>query len=721
LGTGATSASVRSSLDGFASDISMIAVNAGGYQELTFDLSTMPFVSGNITFRIYFWGASAGLTDWDDLVSSAFGGSGLSLYSYSLATASDNCGIASVNYTNYSSNYQYPVGTTTVTATATDLSGNASSCSFSVIVTDNEAPVISCAPGVTINTDPDQCYGTTTLTAPTVSDNCSVFSKGSELVTNGDFSAGSTGWGDCGNLVEAYCTELCYGGSNGSNEVAEIDHEPVTLCQNISGFIVGRTYTLSFLASRRDVAPATVGAIVTIDGGALNVTVNRSNPTFSLTPENFTFVATQATHQLAFVPTSGWGGTLGFIVDDISITQSPGTITNNAPTTYPVGNTTVTWTATDYAGNTSTCTQVVSVNAPAISCTAGSPIVGNCSTNILCNGGTGSAYVNVTGSCSPFTYLWSNGATTNPVSGLAAGNYNVTVTDANGITTTCAVTLSQPAPLTATATTSNPLIFYGYTADNTAPISGTSGGGCGTRTNSWLMSRGLLCNVVNGSGDESLTLGWNVACACTTANCSTPAGTYSGNSFSATLTADANFTLVVTDGNGCTATSTVHIDAIDARCFAGNSGNQKVQICHHTGSQTNPYVTLCVDQNAVAELISHGDCIGSCSSYSDPMHCTGYRKEATEENALSAEAFNVYPNPFNNKATVAFSVPADGNAVVKVFDALGKQVAVLFDGIAKSGTEYKVEFNGSDYSPGMYFYSIISNEMNLTKRMQLIK
>ena len=78
------------------------------------------------------------------------------------------------------------------------------------------------------------------------------------------------------------------------------------------------------------------------------------------------------------------------------------------------------------------------------------------STNVSCNSGTnGTIDLTVTGGTTPYTYLWNGGATTQDRTGLSAGNYSVTVTDANGYTTTASVTITQPAVLAASATSTN--------------------------------------------------------------------------------------------------------------------------------------------------------------------------------------------------------------------------------------------------------------------------
>jgi hypothetical protein len=78
-GSGATLASLRSSLDGFATDIDTLHVNPSGAQSLIFNLSSLPLSSGAVTFRIYFYDAPINRSDWDDLLSTASGGNGLQL------------------------------------------------------------------------------------------------------------------------------------------------------------------------------------------------------------------------------------------------------------------------------------------------------------------------------------------------------------------------------------------------------------------------------------------------------------------------------------------------------------------------------------------------------------------------------------------------------------------------------------------------------------------
>lgn len=95
---------------------------------------------------------------------------------------------------------------------------------------------------------------------------------------------------------------------------------------------------------------------------------------------------------------------------------------------------------------------------------------------------------------------------------------------------------------------------------------------------------------------------------------------------------------------------------------------------------------------------------------------------ATEESSVP-ESFQLnqnYPNPFNPTTVISFSIPEAGNVQLKVFNALGQEVATLVDGY-KAVSEYKVNFDASNLSSGVYFYTLKVNDQAQTKKMLLLK
>ncbi|MEZ5068592.1 MAG: SprB repeat-containing protein [Bacteroidia bacterium] len=97
-------------------------------------------------------------------------------------------------------------------------------------------------------------------------------------------------------------------------------------------------------------------------------------------------------------------------------------------------------TITDANGCTLEATGVVSQPANALSATISS------TQNVFCYGGN-NAFINlnVTGGTAPYSFNWSNGATTQNLSNLAAGAYSVTITDANSCIYTISKTITQPS------------------------------------------------------------------------------------------------------------------------------------------------------------------------------------------------------------------------------------------------------------------------------------
>ncbi|HIO72688.1 MAG TPA: PKD domain-containing protein [Flavobacteriales bacterium] len=155
------------------------------------------------------------------------------------------------------------------------------------------------------------------------------------------------------------------------------------------------------------------------------------------------------------------------------------------------------------------------------------------SSDISCNGANdGTATVSVVNGTLPYTYTWSNAASTSSISGLSGGVYTVTVTDAVGCTYVNSVTIVNPAAM-ATVTTPNSSGCAGSCSGNatTAPSGGTG----------------------------AYSYGWNDPAFQSSA---TAAGLCAGN-----------YGVTITDANGCTTTSSVTITESSPTTLAMSSGN----------------------------------------------------------------------------------------------------------------------------------------------------
>jgi hypothetical protein len=79
-----------------------------------------------------------------------------------------------------------------------------------------------------------------------------------------------------------------------------------------------------------------------------------------------------------------------------------------------------------------------------------------------------------------------------------------------------------------------------------------------------------------------------------------------------------------------------------------------------------------------------------------------------------------YPNPFNPTTRISYSVPQSGYISLKVYNVLGKEVAVLFEGMRKAGS-YVATFNGTGLASGVYFYRLQTNNYTDVKKLVLMK
>lgn len=104
-------------------------------------------------------------------------------------------------------------------------------------------------------------------------------------------------------------------------------------------------------------------------------------------------------------------------------------------------------------------------------------------TNVLCNGtSTGAVYITAYGGTPGYTYSWSNGATTEDIIGVAAGIYNLTVTDINGCSGQNGATITSPLALSLNIAQFNNLLCSG---DSTGAIDVTANGGVPPYSYAW--------------------------------------------------------------------------------------------------------------------------------------------------------------------------------------------------------------------------------------------
>ena len=177
-----------------------------------------------------------------------------------------------------------------------------------------------------------------------------------------------------------------------------------------------------------------------------------------------------------------------------------------------------TYTCTIHDKNNCSVTQTVTITAPAV-LTAGI----SSQTNVSCNGGvSGSALVSPAGGTANYTYAWTpSGGTAASAAGLAAGTYTCSITDAKNCTTSQIVTITQPAVLALTPTSTQT--------------------GCGTSVGT------AKVNVAGGT--SAYTYSWSPA----------PGG--GQNTANATGLAAGSYTVHVTDAKGCTQNSVYSITA----------------------------------------------------------------------------------------------------------------------------------------------------------------
>ncbi len=376
-------------------------------------------------------------------------------------TATDNCLGANVSQiAGLTSGSSFPIGTTTNIFVATDSSGNSDTCSFTITVTDNQDPVVSCPSNINVNADSGVCGATVSFALPNASDNCpgvvlnqilglpsgSIFPVG--VTTNTFVAIDSAGNSDTcsftvsvvdtssisitcpANILAFTSSSSCQTTVNYSTPVVSVSCGLVSVNQ-ISGITSGSMFPLG-ITTNIFVASDTSG---NTDTCSFTVTVSDTVSPNILCPPNLTVntdsgACSAVVNYVSPIATDSCG--------IASISQISGLASGAL---FPGGITTNTFVAVDSSGNTDTCsftiTVVDSIN-PVISCPMNITLPaapGQCDTAYIYS-------VTATDNCI--------GAGITQIAGIASGSpfpIGVTTntfvaTDSSGNTDTCSFTVT---------------------------------------------------------------------------------------------------------------------------------------------------------------------------------------------------------------------------------------------------------------------------------------
>lgn len=398
-------------------------------------------------------------------------------------------------------------------------------------------------------------------------------------------------------------------------------------------------------------------------------------------------------------------------------TVYPNTAGNASGAVFNSGITTVTYRATDGSGNSVTCSFTITVRdggVPTIVCPSGvtTNIAGptQCSNQI--SGINGTASDNCPGVAKTF---WAAGATPIPMtSGDATGRtFNAGVTtvtymaqDASGQSATCS--------------------FNVRVIDNQPPVAL-----CKANKTVNLKANGSVSLPVNQVNNGSYDNCGNIVSLVTNVP---------GNgSFGCSNTGNNTVKLTVTDDAGLTGTCTMRVTVRDnaapvakcanrtytllscgsgcgTRAVPGNSvNNNSTDNCSISLYTTTPNTFSCANLNTINTVrLTVTDPSGNTSTctavitITDPNnYCPGAPSGPVTANDQEAEApaktsLGAFPNPFNDFATIQFSVEESQKAVLKIFSIAGTEVATLFDSQAEAGGLYSLEFRPEGFSNGIY-------------------
>ena len=173
------------------------------------------------------------------------------------------------------------------------------------------------------------------------------------------------------------------------------------------------------------------------------------------------------------------------------------------------------------------------------------------------------------------------------------------------------------------------------------------------------------------------------------------------------------------NGDSITSSNVITVNTPDDRRMVICSGSKDLKI--------NPGDTQTV---IIAQLITRGSnnlnavtMLKEQSNFAQNLYNSGFVIGVEPISSTTPSSFRLYqnyPNPFNPNTKIKMEIAKLGDVKLIVYDILGREVDKLVNEKLKPGT-YEVEFDGSYYVSGVYFYKLITDDFSETKKMLMIK
>lgn len=383
--------------------------------------------------------------------------------------------------------------------------------------------------------------------------------------------------------------------------------------------------------------------------------------------------------------------------------------------------------------------------------------------NTQCNAeGNFSIDLTVSGGKAPYTYVWSNGATTQDIDSLQSGTYTVVITDANGCTLTKSVTVSgSSSGFACLITPADSIPSCGSTGNalSTPVTGGTYQWSVQSSDNKWAITGGSgTSSIVYTAGGENssatFTLsitkdGCTQTCSYNLTSCTgeTPGGGDPGggdpggggdDDETCEECFDSSIKFVSSDGSCKTYTVTVSTDgncrhelshwdiAIPCGTLKNYSNSEgwkmeigkdpttglnglKVDDIDGFGKEPDSFTvtfTICFD-NACHDVLRNWDPVvaykaGQCIAY-DTLGLE-YHHDDDDPKVCA------YPNPFHGNIRFDWKCDEDDYVELDIIDKCGREVHKVYRGNVWKGESYSFECSGSDMNDDLYIYRFTSSK-----------